>query len=424
MSGRCVHELRMIVVAALIIGVGACGGGGGSTSKDGRRGASATKIVIWEQMDPKEVTRFDRHLNAYMAAHPEVRVEHSHFNTEDLRSQFQNAANAGGGPDLVYGPSDQVGPFSVLKIILPLDTLIPASTLANFHPAAFDTLDGHIWAIPDQIGNHLVLVYNKDLVPTAPADFNALIDAARKLTVDDDGDGTPDRYGLAFETNEPFWLIPFLTASGGWVMDATGQPTLGTPAMVDALRFLADLKNKVGIVPKECNYQLMDTLFKEKKTPFIINGPWSWQDYIDSGINLGLAPIPPLEPGGRRPAPMAAAKGYSINANVPAERKAAVLALLEYLTSPEVVADFPDLLILPSRREILDSPKVTGNPLLVASRQAYEAGRRMPVTPQMRAIWDAMRPVQQSVMNGSLRPEAAAAQMQKDAVSKIAAMMN
>jgi maltose-binding protein MalE len=101
-----------------------------------------------------------------------------------------------------------------------------------------------------------------------------------------------------------------------------------------------------------------------------------------------------------------------------------VLALLRYLTSPEVVADFPDLLILPSRREVLDGPAVTGNPLMVASRQAYEAGRRMPVTPEMRAIWDAMRPVQQSVMNGSLAPRAAAAQMQKDAVAKIAAMLN
>ncbi|TPW17859.1 MAG: maltose/maltodextrin transport system substrate-binding protein, partial [bacterium] len=389
---------------------------GGSTSKDGRRGSAATTIVIWEQMDPKEVTRFDRHLNAYMAAHPGVTIEHSHFSTEDLRSQFQNAANAGGGPDLVYGPSDQVGPFSILKIIRPLETLIPAATLARFHPSAFDTLDGHIWAVPDQIGNHLVLCYNRDLVPTPPADFSALVEEARKLTVDEDGDGTPERYGLAFETNEPFWLIPFLTACGGWVMDASGQPTLGTPAMAEALRFLADLKNQAGIVPKECNYQLMDTLFKEKKTAFIINGPWSWQDYIDSGINLGLAPIPPLVPGGLPPAPMAAAKGYSINASVKEEKMAAVLALLDHLTSPDVVADFPDLLILPSRREILDSPKVSGNPLLSASRQAYEAGRRMPVTPQMRAIWDAMRPVQQSVMNGS--------QMQKDAVGKIAAMMN
>jgi hypothetical protein len=40
----------------------------------------------------------------------------------------------------------------------------------------------------------------------------------------------------------------------------------------------------------------------------------------------------------------------------------------------------------------------------------------------MRAIWDAWRPLQQSVLNGTLKADAAAAQMQKDAVTKIASM--
>ena len=220
------RTLPVLAMAGMLAGsllagglLSGCGGGKGGDSK---KPAGPVTLTIWEQMDPKEVDRFDRHLNDYMAAHPNVKIEHSHFSTEDLRSQYQNAANAGGGPDLVYGPSDQVGPFSVLKIILPIETLVPADTLARFHPAAFDTLDGHVWALPDQIGNHLILVYNKDLVPTPPATFEELIELAKKNTVDDNGDGTPDRYGLVFETNEPFWTVPFLTGFGGWVMDAAG----------------------------------------------------------------------------------------------------------------------------------------------------------------------------------------------------------
>lgn len=409
---------RTALVAGLAFLVAAAFGcGGGAKAPSG-----PVTLVIWEQMDPKEVERFDRHLQKYMLDHPNVKVEHSHFSTEDLRSQYQNAANAGGGPDLVYGPSDQVGPFSVLKIIQPLDTIVPPDTLRTFHPAAFDTLDGHIWALPDQIGNHLTLVYNRDLVPEPPADWDALVSAAKAHTVDDNGDGTPDRYGLVFETTEPFWAVPFLTGCGGWVMDANHQPTLGTPAMTDALTLLLDLKDVHKVLPRECNYQLSDTLFKEKKAAFIINGPWSWQAYIDAGVNIGLAPIPRLNSTGRMPAPMAAAKGYSVNANVKPDRMAAVLDLLHYLTSAPVVADFADLLILPSRRDVLDSPRVSGNPLLAASRAQYDAGRRMPVVPEMRAIWDAMRPLQQSVINGELRPDAAAAKMQQDAVAKIASM--
>lgn len=404
-----------LAAAFLLVG---CGGSGQ------KKAAGPVTISIWEQMDPKEEERFQRHLQAYMTAHPGVKIENSHFNTEDLRSQFQNAANAGGGPDLVYGPSDQVGPFSVLKIITPIETLVPADVLAKFHRAAFDTLDGHIWALPDQIGNHLVLVYNRDLVAGAPADFEALMAEMKRQTIDENGDGTPDRFGIAFDTNEPFWLVPFISGFGGWVMDDQHQPTLATPAVVEALRLMAALKNDDKVMPRECNYQLMDTLFKEKKVAFIINGPWSWQSYIDAGMHIGLAPIPRINRTGLMPAPMSAAKGYSVNVNVPPDRKGAVVDLLLYLTSPEVEADFADLLILPSRLEALDSPTVMQNPLLAASRAAYDAGRRMPVVPEMRAIWDAMRPIQQAVMNGTVPPEAAAPRMQQDARDKIAAMLN
>lgn len=412
---------RWLAVSTAVVAVFLLVGCGGSGQK---KKAGPVTISIWEQMDPKEEERFQKHLQAYMTAHPDIKIENSHFNTEDLRSQFQNAANAGGGPDLVYGPSDQVGPFSVLKIITPIETMVPAEVLAHFHRAAFDTLDGHIWAIPDQIGNHLVLVYNKELVPEAPADFDALIAEMKKQTVDDNGDGTPDRFGIAFDTNEPFWLVPFISGFGGWVMDDRNQPTLATPAVVEALRLMYALKNEYQVMPRECNYQLMDTLFKEKKVAFIINGPWSWQSYIDAGMSIGLAPIPRINQTGLMPAPMSAAKGYSVNVNVAPDRKGAVLDLLLYLTSPEVVADFPDLLILPSRLEALDSPKVMQNPLLAASRAAYDAGRRMPVVPEMRAIWDAMRPIQQAVMNGTMTPDAAAPRMQQDAQAKIAAMLN
>ena len=42
--------------------------------------------------------------------------------------------------------------------------------------------------------------------------------------------------------------------------------------------------------------------------------------------------------------------------------------------------------------------------------------------PEMRAIWDAMRPHLQNVMNGESSPEEAARAMQEEAVRKIAEM--
>ena len=39
--------------------------------------------------------------------------------------------------------------------------------------------------------------------------------------------------------------------------------------------------------------------------------------------------------------------------------------------------------------------------ILQASKRAIEKGRRMPVVPEMRVLWDVMRPEMQAVMNGA-----------------------
>ena len=46
----------------------------------------------------------------------------------------------------------------------------------------------------------------------------------------------------------------------------------------------------------------------------------------------------------------------------------------------------------------------------------------MPVVPEMRVLWDVMRPGMQAVMNGSKTPETAAKEMQASAVQQIAGM--
>ena len=57
----------------------------------------------------------------------------------------------------------------------------------------------------------------------------------------------------------------------------------------------------------------------------IINGPWSLQAYRDAGIDIGIARIPRHRESGRWATPMTGSKGYSLNANVSAEKLPLVL---------------------------------------------------------------------------------------------------
>jgi maltose-binding protein MalE len=383
--------------------------------------STKTKIVIWEQMDPEERKRFEANLAAYQAQDSTVEIQHLPYETEQLRTQFQTAAAAGGGPHLVFGPSDQVGPLSLLKLIRPLETTLPAGFFDRFIPASLDTLDGHLYAAPDQIGNHLVLCYNRKLVPKPPEtaeEFLRIAKSTTRLT----GDPSKTRYGFVMNLTEPYWLVPFFTGYGGWVMDANHQPTLDQPAMVQALAFLRSLKDEHKVMPRESDYQVAETLFKEGKAAMLVNGPWSWAGYRAAGIDLGVAPIFKM-PGGNWAHPMIASKGYSINVNVKDSELPAVIKLITFLTSPEAeLRDARVLGILPSTRAAYVHPELDTDAILQASKRAIERGRRMPVVPEMRVLWDVMRPEMQNAMNGAKTPQRAAHDMQQAAVQQIAAM--
>jgi len=403
--------LALVALAALPLA--ACAP---SKSSSGR-----TKIVIWEQMDPEERTRFEPNLADYRKQDSTVTIEHLPYETEQLRTQFQTAAGGGGGPQLIFGPSDQVGPLSLLKLIKPLETTMPAGFFDRFIPGSLDTLDGHLYAAPDQIGNHLVLCYNKKLVPQPPQTAEEFVKIA-KANTKLGGDAANNRYGFVMNLTEPYWLVPFYTGYGGWIMDANHTPTLDNPAMAKALDFLRGLKDDAKVMPKACDYQVAETLFKEGKAAMLVNGPWSWKGYREAGIDLGIAPLFTM-PGGGPARPMVASKGYSINVNVKDSELPAVIKLVTFLTSPEAeLRDAKSLGILPSHKEAYANPELAADPTMQASKQALELGRRMPVVPEMRVLWDVMRPEMQNAMNGTKTPQQAAKDMQAAAVQQIAAM--
>lgn len=403
-----------ILLAALLPAAGGCA-----------RSDRSRTVVVWEQMDPQEQVLFDEHVARFRANHPEFAsfsIERVHYRVEDLQTQFQTAALAFGGPNLVYGPSDKIGPYSIMGLLMPVDELLPASELARFQPEALPTLNGRVWGLPDQVGNHLTLVANRALVDSIATDTDTWLRQLRELTVDRDGDGKPEQYGLVFNLLEPFWLVPWVGGFGGVVMDDQARPTLDTPAMAQALGFLSGLK-QARVVPLECDYPLADTIFKEGRAAYIINGPWSWQGYREVGIDVGLAPLPMVSATGTWPAPFTSAKCYSINRYLDPATRECTAALLSWLTGPEVQLDLARRLgVQPGDLTAAAAPELQSDPLMIASRDQIAKGRLMPIVPEMRAVWDAMRPSYQSVMNGELEPVAAAAAMQARAVETIEVM--
>jgi len=407
----CGSNVRVLLLFALL-GVIGC------AKDDG-----ITRIQLWHQMQPEDRAVLVRVVEAYDAKLGAVEVEVIYKETEELRSNYQSAALAGLGPDLLYGPSDQVGPLATMQFVRPLDEWFGKDDFSRLDERAVVKFKGATYQIADRIGNHLALVYNKKLLPTPPQTTDELIRVGQEVTKDLNGDGVTDQWGLVWNFTEPFFFIPWFSGFGGWVLDDNAQPTLNTPAAANAFRFVRSLRDEYKIVPPDCDYNTADALFKEGRAAMLINGPWSWAGYGAAGIDYELARIPLVSSTGLWPAPMVSPLGYSINVHSDGKELAATVELLKYLLSDSVQQEFVEATgIIPSSLAVRAEPSYVSRPHVATSLSQFETGKAMPIVPELRAVWDAMRASYQSVLGGYLSPEDAAAKMQRDAELKIREM--
>jgi len=382
------------------------------------------RLQLWHQMIYGHRQVLSQALRAFEKENPGIIVQETYRETEELRSSYQAAAMGGSGPELIFGPSDQIGPFAAMKIIRPLDEFFSPEELAKFDPLATPVYEGHHYMIGGSVGNHLMLIYNKKLISTPPQTSDELIAKGKQHTIDVDGDGKIDRYGLVFNYTEPFFIAPFIPAYGEPFITETNKPQLHTEALRKTFQFILSLRDSHKIMPRECDYETANALFKQGKAAMLINGDWSWGDYKEAQLDFGIARIPLISETQKWPRPLVGTTGYSLNVNMKSpEHSLAALTLLKYLTSEKVQLQFTEkVATLPSRLALRDHPIVKDNLFLKISSQIMEVGSPMPIVPEVRAIWDSLRVQYQKLLAGSLSPEQASVEAQSLAERQISEM--
>ncbi len=383
---------------------------------------SKTELNIWHQMlyENRKVLR--EVCNIYEHQNPQIKINLTYRETEELRSSYQAAAMGGSGPELIYGPSDQVGPFSVMNIIKPLNDLFPVDYFHSFVKNAVVESNEKIWMVGDVVGNHLMLIYNKKLIADPPLNTDDLISLGKKLTIDKNGDGKMDQYGLVWNFTEPFFYVPWLGGFGEWLLNDDNTPNLNTQGNIKAFQFIKDLRDKHKIIPRECDYEIANAMFKSGNAAMIINGDWSWGDY-NGVVDFGIARLPMISETGKWPSPLVSTKGYSININTSGKKLDKTIELMKFLTSSDTQLYFTQRLnSQPSSYMALQNPEVKNNLLIKESAKIIEVGRPMPIIPEMRAIWDVLREQYQGVLGGTISPEIAAKKSQINSIEQIAIM--
>ncbi len=410
---------RRALAALVFVAVGVLAG---CREGDGPPANGPVVISVWHQKDGGEREFFNRQVAAFNAAHAgRVQIEALYRETEELRNLFVIASVGGQGPDLIFGPSDNVSILAMTGSVRPVTDILPPAFLAQFDTTGVLTWGppgeaAKAWMVADQVGNHLAFAYNKALLPTVPETWEELLPMLQRLTTTKDGS---KHYGLTWNYTEPFFFVPFLTGEGGWMMTPEGQPTLDTPETVRAIQFVIDLRDKYKVIPGESDYNVAETLFKEGRAAAIINGPWAWAGYRDAGIDLGIARIPKMATG-RWAAPVVSSKGYSVNVNVPEWKVPYVREVLEAFAGPAMQRQMADSLsTIPVIASVVRDSTLARNPILAASMNQAAVGLPMPTAPQLRQVWDGMRGPYQLVMNGAVTPQQGARLMQQEVQKRI-----
>ncbi|MCF7808391.1 MAG: extracellular solute-binding protein [Candidatus Marinimicrobia bacterium] len=387
-----------------------------------------TTLHLWHPMPAPSRAVLNELVAEYESLNPGIKVHLLYKENEEVRMAYMSATGfTEGGPDLLYGPSDFTGALVEMDIIKPLEDLFTAEELAAFDPKGLTWYNDHLYQIGDELGNHLALVYNKRLfaevgLDRPPNSLQEMVEFGKLLTKDKDGDGIIDQYGLVWNFTEPFFFMPFYASYGGWVMDEDQNPTLNNQAAVKAFEFVRDMRDKHKIIPRECDYDVADSKFNSGTAAMLINGAWAWAKYMESPhVDFGLAVLPVNEETGLFPAPMVATKGYFLNPYLDGERLDQVLDLVKFLTGPEAQYEYASrLATIPTLLAVREHPDIANDPIIRTSIEQVQRGKAMPISPQMRAIWDAMRPAYQNVLGGSMTPVEGAKYQQDLAVQKVA----
>jgi ABC-type glycerol-3-phosphate transport system substrate-binding protein len=221
-----------------------------------------------------------------------------------------------------------------LKIAVPLDDYIARDKaqlqeyLDDVNPQLLKAfqVNGKQYELPYS-WNPMVIYYNTARLkeaglepPKANWTRDEFLKYAQALTVDANKDGTPEKYGYAFDNSGVFVsAMPWIFANGGDIVsDDFCKPTVTDPKVEEALQFMHDLiyKYKVAPGPTPLNtlFQSIQTgdvamigvgrwalpaLYKAKFTDFdIVNWPGNPNQLTEFGIDgfpiLNTSPNPDL----------------------------------------------------------------------------------------------------------------------------------
>jgi multiple sugar transport system substrate-binding protein len=342
-----------------------------ATPAGGYTGPEVTiSYSIWG--DPAELKSQQAIVDAFHAANPKITVKVEVSDWDPYFDKLQTGLAGGAAPDVFAMDGPLFPDYQSRGVLLDLKSYIDRdgydlAQLADQGVADFTTADGGQYGLPRDL-NTVVIYYNKTMFDAAGIaypddswDWTKLVEVAKQLTKDENGDGTTDQWGFYTETTdmENYWSS-LVWQSGGDLLNADKTATLlGTPEAAAGLQFLQDLIWKQKVMADPALFAETGDAFEQGKAAMEANGTWLVPTHTaagaDLGFTFGIAPLP-RGPAGRftsvNPTGAVVYKGT--------KAPDAAWEFVKYLASPAAQEQLMKLKAsLPVSKEVLAGPYAT-----------------------------------------------------------------
>lgn len=239
-----------------------------------------------------------------------------------MNDKFLPALAAGNGPALIAMPPELVPVYASKGALQSVDDwygLGGNPGTLNKAATEISVVEGKNYGVPLSF-TPLTMFYNKKLFAqadvTVPTTWDEWVAAAAKLTVDQNGDGEPEQYGLALQdhTTVGNGVWPSLLKSGGGdIVDSKGKAVIDSPENLATLKYWVAAVRDKKISPAGLDGVAADNLYKAGKVAMTFGGPWLASISQEAGIDYGIAPLP-AGPDGTKQSALSVAVGVTSGA--------------------------------------------------------------------------------------------------------------
>ena len=213
--------------------------------------ATAQQVVrIWHtETNPKSQEAIANIIQRFEASHAGIKVEAEALAWGDLEGKIMASLAAGAPPELSHGQPITCSALQQQGLLLPLDDVVSAIGEANIWDQIKKVCraSGSYYGLVHAAGTSL-LVYRKDWADEKglkpPKTWNDLLANAKALTMDRNGDGKIDVYGLTIPGANLFINImmgELIKANGGVLFGTDNRPQFKSKNMSEVLEFWREL---------------------------------------------------------------------------------------------------------------------------------------------------------------------------------------